>query len=84
MVQVKADGSMAAILGPIKERAEVLDDRGTLLGYFEPAVDTEEALYRHAATLFDPEEVQKALADDDGHWSTTVEILDRLRALGKA
>jgi hypothetical protein len=78
MVQVKADGAMSAILEPIKERAEILNDQGALMGYFEPVDEEEEALYRHAATLFDPEEVQKAQSIE-GRWSTTAEILDRLR-----
>jgi len=81
MVQVKANGAISAFFGPIKERAEILDDQGALLGYFEPADDQEDALYRHAATLFDPDEVRESLAAE-GQWSTTAEILDRLRSLG--
>lgn len=85
MVQLKADGAISAFLVPIKERAEILDDRGTVLGYFEPAVDAdaEEALYRHAITLFDLEEVERARTVG-GRGATTEEVLDRLRSLGSA
>lgn len=83
MVQVKADGAMSAIFGPIRERAEVLDDRGTLIGYFEPVGDREDALYRHAATLFDPEEVRRGQLAE-GPWLSTGELIDRLRSSGEA
>jgi hypothetical protein len=81
MIQVQTDEAAASILRPLKERAELLDDQGTLIGYFYPVDDDQEALYRHAATLFDPDEVRESLAAE-GHWSTTAEILDRLRSLG--
>ena len=82
MVQVKADGTMSAIFGPIKERAEILDDRGMLIGYFEPVDDGEEALYRRAATLFEPEEARQGLSIE-GPWTTTAGLIDRIRFSGK-
>jgi hypothetical protein len=81
MVQVKADGVMSAIFGPIKERAEILDDNGALLGYFEPVGSEEDVLYRKAALLFDPKEVQRSTLAD-GVWKTTDEVLGRLNPQG--
>ena len=81
MVQVKADDAVLAILGPLRERAEILDDRGMLVGYFEPVEKEEDALYRKATSLFDPEDVRSSLLID-GPWKTTEEVLDRLRPDG--
>jgi hypothetical protein len=81
MDQLRVDGAMTAVLGRAKERAEILDEQGTLLGYFEPVESPEDELYRKAALLFDPEEIRRAKADDrPGH--TTAEVLERLRSLG--
>jgi hypothetical protein len=81
MVQLKVDGAMTAVLGRAKERAEILDEQGTLLGYFEPVESAEDELYRKAALLFDPEEIRRRKADPSpGH--TTAEVLERLRSMG--
>jgi hypothetical protein len=81
MVQVKASEAVSAILNQITERAELIDDRGVLLGYFEPA--NEDALYRKAASLFDPEEIRKRkLAVGPGY--TIEEVKERLLAQGNS
>ncbi len=82
MVQVKADSSIRAILGAITERAEILNDDGTLLGYFEPVETGEEATYQSATLRFDPAEIEQSLKAE-GVWHTTDEILDRLDSTGK-
>jgi hypothetical protein len=76
MVQVIVDDAMSTILEPIKERVEVVDDRGTVLGYFEPATDEEQASYRNAAASSNPDESREKLAADEPS-STPREILDR-------
>ncbi len=83
MVQVRANESMRAAFGLIKERAEILNEDGTLLGYFEPVESEEDAAYRKAALLFDPEEVRKAKSAE-GPWRTTAEVLERLHSLEKS
>jgi hypothetical protein len=81
MVQLRVDRATTAVLGQAKERSEILDDQGTLLGYFEPVENPEDELYRKAALLFDPEEIRRAKADDRPCY-TTAEVLERLRSLG--
>ena len=60
MVQIRANEAVDSFLGSLKERAEVLDVEGKLLGYFEP-VSLEEQ-YRRAASLFTDEEIQRSKA----------------------
>ena len=85
MVQVKADESMISILGPLKERAEVLDHQGKLLGYFTP-VDVEvDFLRRKAFADYESGEYQKRRAKSQGQEKyTTEQVLERLRSLGSA
>jgi hypothetical protein len=82
MVQVKADEAMLTLLGPLKERAEVLDHQGKLLGYFTP-VDTEaELLRRKIFADYESGEYQKRKAMSEGQEKyTTEQVLERLRSL---
>ena len=80
-LKIQLDREMSETLGKLKERAEIVDERGTILGYFEPVDPEEEELYRRAALLFDPEEIRRAKADDRP-CHTTAEVLDRLRSMG--
>ncbi len=81
MVQVKASEAVSALLGQIKERAELLDDRGTLFGYFVPVAVEEDELYRKAASLFDPEEIRRRKLEG-GPGYTIDEVNERLRSAG--
>ena len=80
MVQVKVN-EVTAVLGPLKERAEILDDHGMLIGHYEPVESSEDALYRKAASLFDPEEIRRR-KQSAGPWLTTAEVFERLRSPG--
>jgi hypothetical protein len=80
MVRVKDNGSIRGLVGSVKERAEILNDDGTILGYFEPVNSEEDLAYQKAALLFDPEEIQESLSSA-GPWRTTAEVLERLNAV---
>jgi hypothetical protein len=81
--RIQLDRAMSESLARLKARAEIVDDRGTILGYFEPVDPDEEELYRKAALLFDREEIERSKAED-GPCRTTAEVLDRLRSMGPA
>jgi hypothetical protein len=83
MVQVKLNDALNSLLGPIKEKAQIINPDGTLFGYFEPAIEQEEAEYRKAALLFSPEEIEPC-GPAQPTWRTTSEVLERLRSLENA
>jgi hypothetical protein len=83
MIQVKANEAVTSLLGSLKERAQILDDRGTLIGYFEPVPVNEDELYRRAAALFNAEDIQRSKTAE-GPWFTTDEVLGRLGLSGDA
>ena len=80
MVQLRMDEAMTALIEPIKERAEVLDDRGTLLGYFIPAESPEERLRRKAFAEYDPERARRRRESPEGGF-TTEQVLEHLKSL---
>jgi GTP-sensing pleiotropic transcriptional regulator CodY len=83
MGQVQANEAVSAFFSPIKERAEVLDLQGKLLGYFIPAENEDEILRQRIFADYESGEYQKRKAKSAGEEKfTTEQVLERLRSLG--
>jgi hypothetical protein len=80
MVQVQANEAMMSLLGSLKERAVVLDDKGSVVGYFIPAESPDEQLRRKAFAEYDPEKARRRRESPDGGF-TTEQVLVYLKSL---
>ena len=80
MIQVQANDAIQTVIGTLKGRAEVLGDRGEVVGYLIPVDPEEDALYREAAQLFDRDRIRASKADSSPGY-TTAEVLERLRSI---
>lgn len=80
MIVITADPSLQNLLAGLKDRAEVHDAQGNLLGYLTPRAVEEELLYQHAARVFDPSEIQRQLAEQKTGMPLD-QVLARLHAL---
>jgi hypothetical protein len=83
MGHVNVDEAAISVLKPIKERVEVRDPKGAILGYFEPISSAYEELRRIAFANHDPEKA-RMLRELPPVGSTTEEVLARLKSLGEA
>ena len=83
MVQVKVDESAMAILGPLKEHAELINGEGKVLGYFTPALSPDEELRRKAFAEYDPEKARRRRESPEAGF-TTEQVLAHLRSLGNS
>ena len=83
MVQVKANEALISLLGPLTERAEVLDTDGKLLGFFIPAEEGAEILRRKAFADYESGAYQarRAASSANKERFTTEQVLERLRGL---
>jgi hypothetical protein len=59
-----ADATMQAALSGLKDKTEVRDADGNVLGYFTPRELEIEQAYQWAATHFDPKESRRRLRDE--------------------
>jgi hypothetical protein len=71
---------VAQFLSEIKERTELLDDSGNLVGIFSPKQEAEAELIAEAREIFDLEEARRRLASEKPG-RTTQEVLQRLKSL---
>ncbi len=83
MVRIKAsDEEMVSALNALKERAELFDSRGNLLGYFMPA----DLAYSEARRMIEADyasgEYEKRKAESErGDWLTTEQVLAKLGSM---
>jgi hypothetical protein len=82
MVQVKANEAILSVIGTLKvrERAEVLDDRGAVIAYLIPVDSPEEQLRRKAFAEYDPEKARRRRESPEGGF-TTEQVLLHLKSL---
>jgi hypothetical protein len=80
---VTADASLQAVLATLRDRAEVRDVAGNLLGYFTPRQLEEELLYQRAEELFNPKEVERQLQEQQAG-STLEQVMSHLQSLEKS
>jgi hypothetical protein len=79
MVRVTANEAVRKLLTPIREAAEIVDDCGTLVGYFTPASTAEDQFRRRIMAEYDPVEIAQLKASG-GKGRTTAEIFEDLEA----
>jgi hypothetical protein len=83
MVQLKADQDLGPTLVNLKERVEVLDAEGRLLGYFTPVESEADIVRRKAFAAYESGEYQRRKAMSEGKPGyTTAQVLAHLRSLG--
>jgi hypothetical protein len=83
MTIVTADPAMLAAFAGLKERVEVRDANGNILGYFTPRELEEELLYQNADKVMDPEEIRRRLAEPSRGFSIE-QVMDYLKSLEKS
>jgi hypothetical protein len=81
MTQYRPDESTVMALGAIRERAEILDSQGKVIGYFEPVPRPEDELRKRAFENYDQER-HRRLREAKGPTYTTAQVLEHLRSLG--
>jgi hypothetical protein len=86
MNSMNADDALRTYLAPIKERTEIRDEAGKLIGIFAPACDLlsdlEKSMYDEIIKQIDPEEITRRRASRGNHPGYTWEqVLERLHAL---
>jgi hypothetical protein len=64
MTTLTADSTMQAALSGLKDKTEVRDADGNVIGYFTPGELEIERIYQWAATHFDPEEIRRRLREE--------------------
>jgi hypothetical protein len=82
MTVVTADPSLQAVLASLRDQAEIRDMAGNLLGYFTPRQLEEELLYQRAEEVFNPEEVERQLKEQQTG-STLEQVMSHLHSLEK-
>jgi hypothetical protein len=82
MTAITANQALQEALAGLKEKTEVRDASGNLLGYFTPRQVEEQLLYRYAEETFDPEEIQRLLSEQTKGF-TIEEVMEHLSSLEK-
>jgi len=82
MTTLAANEVLRSILAPLKERTEIRDLDGKLLGHYVPTVDERRPDYTEIRKLFDAAESKRREAREaEGPEYTTEEILEHLHTL---
>ena len=77
---VTADRSLQNLFATLKEKTEVRDDSGNLLGFLTPREVEVELLYQHAETVFDPDDLEKLASEQTTGYSIE-QVMAHLRSL---
>ena len=80
MTRIVLDSETLKKLHDLRERMEVCDERGKLLGIIIPATDS--LLYRNVDVPIDEEELQRREQESDEY--TTSQVLNHLKSLESA
>jgi len=83
MTVIIADQELQDALAGLKEKTEVRDASGNLLGYFTPRQVEEELLYQYAEETFDPDEIQRQLSTQTSGF-TIEQVMEHLSSLEKS
>jgi hypothetical protein len=82
MVTLTANEALPALLRQVREKAEIRDANGELLGFFTPRVASEDELYESTKNLFDSEgEIDRRLAAEKDHGFTIEQVMEHLSSL---
>jgi hypothetical protein len=82
MTVITANQELQHALAGLREKTEVRDASGNLLGYFTPRQVEEELLYRYAEETFDPDEIRRRSAAKSKGF-TIEEVMAHLKSLEK-
>ena len=82
MSVVTADRSLQNLFATLKEKTEVRDDSGNLLGFLTPTEVELELLYQHAEAVFDPDETERLLQEQTEGYSIE-QVMAHLQSLEK-
>jgi hypothetical protein len=75
-----APAAVVELFSGIREKAEIVDTAGNLLGYFTPLTAQEAEMYERAKSLFDPAEMDRIFAEQHGTGRPLSEIWKDLKA----
>jgi hypothetical protein len=81
---ITADSALLAVLGGLKERMEIRDAAGKVIGYYTPREHAEAELYQRAKALFDPAETERIAEAERGQGRPLKDFLKELEARGSA
>ena len=81
MVAITADERVRVWLGQIRERSEIRDQKGQLLGVFEPCSEPGDEAYARAKQLFDPAEIERRMASEKDQGYTFEQVMEHLRSM---
>lgn len=83
MSHLIADEPLLSQLRGVVEPVEIRDPGGKVLGHYTPVLSEEDdELYRQAAALFDPEEMERIAATETQGY-TFDQVMEHLRSLDK-
>lgn len=76
MTKLPLSESILTKLREVKQRVEICDEEGRIVGYFEPSI--------YAGHIIPPEPTEEELEESEAEESYTLaEVLDYLKTLGK-
>ena len=82
MTTLAANEVLRSILAPLRERTEIRDLDGKLLGHYVPTVEERRPDYTEIRKLFDAAELKRREAQDAKEAEyTTEEVLEHLQSL---
>jgi hypothetical protein len=81
---ITADSALLSVLRGLKERMEIRDSTGTLLGYYTPREQAEAEFYERAKACFDPAETERIAVAERGQGRPLGNFLKELEARGSA
>jgi hypothetical protein len=82
MTVITVNRELQDALADLKEKTEVRDTSGNLLGYFTPRELEEERLYQYADRVIDPEEIRRRSAAQAKGF-TIEQVMAHLKSLEK-
>lgn len=82
MGTVKLNPELQAFLTQLKDKTELQDSDGNLIGLFTPKEQAEAELVEEAKQAFDFEDAERRLATEKRY--TTAEVLEHLKSLESA
>jgi hypothetical protein len=82
MTVLIANDAVQTFLAEVREKTEIRDPNGKLLGSFEPHVETEAEMYERLMKRLDPEKTRlRRLEAEKGQGYTIEQVMEHLRSL---
>jgi hypothetical protein len=84
MSTITADPTLLQVLSQMKEKTEIRDPDGNLVGVYTPTADVEKSLVEKVSKLVDRSELERRKREEGGKGIPTAEVLRHLDSLGTA